>query len=76
VTLVGERAGDLDNSFGVDRYTVYDATIRYAVPGTGLELSLTARNLTDADYIESTVTRLENYPGAPRSILGAVRARF
>jgi len=76
VTLVGRRAGDLSNSFSVDGYTVYDATISYAVPRTGLELSLTARNLTDAYYIESTVTRLENYPGTPRSILGAVRARF
>jgi len=76
VTRVGRRQGDLDNSFTVDGYTVYDATISYAVPRTGIELSLTGRNLGNVYYIESTVARLENYAGTPRSILGALRARF
>jgi len=76
VTRVGVRAGDLDNSFFVDGYTSFDATVSYAIPGTGLDLSVTGRNLSDAAFIESAVTRLENYPGAPQTVVAALRARF
>ncbi len=76
VTRVGRRSGDLDNGFFVDGYTTYDATVSYTIPRTGLELSVTGRNLTDRYFIESAVQRLENYPGAPRTVIGSVRARF
>ena len=76
VTRVGRRSGDLDNSFFVDGYTTFDATVSYTIPRTGLELSVTGRNLTDRYFIESAVQRLENYPGAPRTVIGSVRARF
>lgn len=76
VTRVGRRSGDLDNSFFVDGYTTYDATVSYTIPRTGLELSVTGRNLTDRYFIESAVQRLENYPGAPRTVIGSLRARF
>ena len=76
VTRVGRRAGDLNNSFFVDGYTTYDATLSYAIPRTGLELSVTGRNLTNRYFIESAVQRLENYPGAPRAVVASLRAHF
>ncbi|MGO1303372.1 MAG: TonB-dependent siderophore receptor [Sphingomonas parapaucimobilis] len=76
LTRVGRRSGDLNNSFFVDGYTIYDATISYLIPNSGVEFSVTGRNLTDRYFIESAVQRLENYPGAPRTIMGSLRARF
>ena len=76
LTRVGRRSGDLNNSFFVDGYTSYDATISYLIPDSGIELSVTGRNPTDRYFIESAVQRLENYPGAPRTIIGSMRVRF
>lgn len=75
VQMVGARKGDLDNSFGVSGYYRLDATVSYQLTRQ-LEVSVTGKNLTDQDYIETPVSRTENHPGAPRSVYVALKARF
>lgn len=75
VTAVGERTGDLDNSFFVDGYYRLDALVSYKI-NDNLDFSLVGRNLTDQKYIESTASRTENHPGAPRSFMAALKATF
>ncbi|WP_052365531.1 TonB-dependent siderophore receptor [Halotalea alkalilenta] len=75
ITTVGSRKGDLDNSYQVDGYQRLDATLGYPL-SEHVELSLTAKNLTDEEYIATPVSRTENHPGAPRSLIMAVRASF
>ncbi|WP_231502761.1 TonB-dependent siderophore receptor [Gluconobacter thailandicus] len=76
VTLVGRRAGDLDNSFDVKGYASFDTTLSYAFFHKRLEASLTGRNLANHSYIESSVSRTEIYPGSPRSFLFTLRAHY
>ena len=75
VFLVSPRAGDLSNSFRVGGYTRVDATISYPI-APQVRVALTARNLFDANYIEAPVSRTENYPGTPRTILASLKLRF
>ncbi len=75
VTAVGKRTGDLDNSFYIDGYYRLDASVSYQLT-ENLELSVLGRNLTNKDYILSTNGRTENTPGAPLSVLAAIKASF
>ncbi|WJH41100.1 TonB-dependent siderophore receptor [Aliirhizobium terrae] len=75
ITAVGERTGDLENSFFVDSYYRVDASLSYKVTDN-LDFSLIGRNLTNQDYIESTASRTENHPGAPINFMAAVKATF
>lgn len=75
VTAVGERTGDLENSFFVDSYYRLDASVSYRI-NENLDFSLLGRNLTDQKYIESTASRTENHPGAPLSVMAAIKASF
>lgn len=46
--------GDDENQYGVDSYTLYDASLRYdmgAVGWPGLELALVGRNLKDEEFL-------------------------
>jgi len=74
-TYVGQRAGDNANSYSVGSYTRWDSSIWYEM-NQNLRLTLTGRNLTDREYIEQTVTNLENLPGAPRTVIAGVTAKF
>lgn len=74
-TYVGQRAGDNANSYSVGSYTRWDSSIWYEL-NQNLRLTLTGRNLTDREYIEQTVTNLENLPGAPRTVIAGVTAKF
>jgi iron complex outermembrane receptor protein len=75
VTYVGQRSGDHANTYGVDAYYRLDATLFYEL-NDRLRLSLTGRNLTDEHYIEQTVVRVENLPGAPMTVIAGVTAKF
>jgi iron complex outermembrane receptor protein len=75
VTTVGARFGNLSNSFSVDGYYRLDASVSYKI-SDNLEFSLLARNLTDRVYIESTASDTENHPGAPFSVMAAIKATF
>lgn len=74
VFYVGERAGDLDNSFFVDDYVRVDAAIYYE--RDNYRFALNFKNLFDADFIEGTGGRVELQPGAPFTVLGTVSWRF
>jgi len=75
VFAAGARDGDLNNSFSVGGYARLDGMIGYRV-NDNLEFSITGRNLTDTNYIATPVSRTENHPGAPRSFMASLRARF
>lgn len=74
-TYVGQRAGDNANSYSVGSYTRWDSSIWYEL-NQNLRVTLTGRNLTNREYIEQTVTSLENLPGAPRTVIAGVTAKF
>ena len=75
VTVVGDRRGDLENSFRLDGYHTVDATIRYAMTEK-LEAVLTAQNLFDRTYMEAAQSRTEVAPGAPQTFIASLRTRF
>lgn len=75
VTYVGAREGDLENSYDVDGYARLDAMASYAFRN-GAALSVTLRNVTDAEYIATPVGRTENYAGAPRTLIAKLDWSF
>ena len=74
IFYVGERAGDLDNSFFVDEYTRVDAAIYYE--RANYRVALNFKNLFDVEYIEGTQSRQQVRPGAPFTVLGTVSVEF
>lgn len=75
VTVAGDRNADLEDPAYVDGYYRLDALVSYKI-NDNLDLSLVGRNLTNEQYIESTASRTENHPGAPRSFMAALKASF
>lgn len=71
----GSRQGDLDNSYEVDGYTRFDARIGYPLT-RHIDVALNLKNLTDEEYILAPVSRRENYPGMPRSVLASIDFRY
>ncbi|MFJ4142704.1 TonB-dependent siderophore receptor [Pseudomonas sp. NPDC089734] len=72
---VGERQGDIDNSYDVGGYARFDASLFYDVD-ENIRVSLNGRNLTDRKYIETVANTDGNYAGAPASVVATVSARF
>ncbi len=74
--FVGERDGDLDNSFVLDDYFLTNAGVFYR--RDSWRFALNAKNLFDVDYIaasnNSRTSGLE--PGAPFTIVGSVSVTF
>ncbi|MGY2052898.1 TonB-dependent siderophore receptor [Methylobacterium sp. JK268] len=75
LTHVGQRTGDLLNSYKVGAYTRVDAAIYYDVDAH-YRLSLNMRNLTNARYIEQPYNQYNNLPGAPFTVLATLTARL
>lgn len=79
---VGERAGDLANSFGLPGYVRTDAALYYRKPEiftrTNLIAQLNVRNLLDQEYFYSGGQGRGSaaFPGAPATILGSVKLEF
>lgn len=74
--FVGERQGDLDNSFEVDSYFLTNAAVFYR--RNNWQVRLNIDNLFDVDYIESVGrdrTRFI-YPGEPFTIRASVSVEF
>ncbi|MEM9683449.1 MAG: TonB-dependent siderophore receptor [Pseudomonadota bacterium] len=73
---VGERPGDLANSFDVDGYVIANAGLSYR--WRNWQLRLNAENLFDTDYIEFVegFAANGNIPGAPFTIRGSISATF
>ena len=74
--FVGERAGDLENTFELDSYFVTNAAIAYQ--RNNWRAALNFRNLFDVDYIAgATTTRpRSNDPGEPFTVIGSFSVEF
>lgn len=82
LNVVGERQGDLANTFQLPTYTLVNAMIMYRFHPAGmpwvrnLTWQLNVKNLLDATYYESSSDRFSIVPGTPRTILVSLRAEF
>ncbi|MBE9193658.1 TonB-dependent siderophore receptor [Gloeocapsopsis crepidinum LEGE 06123] len=71
---VGEREGDLDNSFSLPSYFRTDAALFY---NRGqFRVALNVRNLFDIRYFETAEGDLRVFPGEPLTLLGSVSWQF
>ncbi|MGD1904975.1 MAG: TonB-dependent siderophore receptor [Leptolyngbyaceae cyanobacterium] len=76
VNYVGDRPGDLNNSFRLGDYWVTNAAIFYEQDDFGL--SLYFNNLFDTNYVQGIpVSRLRGIePGEPFTVTGSITFRF
>ncbi|MEM8641041.1 MAG: TonB-dependent siderophore receptor [Cyanobacteria bacterium P01_G01_bin.54] len=74
--FVGEREGDLANSFQVDSYFLTNAAIFYK--RDNWRFALNAKNIFDVDHITATNNLRESSiePGAPFTIVGSISVEF
>ncbi len=73
--FVGDRVGDLENSFEVDSYFLTNAAVFYQ--RDNWRAALNFRNLFDVDYIAGTSLRERgNDRGEPFTVLGSISVRF
>ncbi|YAF98113.1 MAG: TonB-dependent siderophore receptor [Nodularia sp. CChRGM 3473] len=72
--FVGERTGDLANSFMLPSYTRFDAAIYYNRDNFRAALNL--RNLFDTQYFAGSQGRTSVIPGAPFEVRGTVSWQF
>jgi iron complex outermembrane receptor protein len=74
IFVVGNRKGDLANTFDLPSYTRTDAAIYYR--RDNWQVGLNVRNLFDVEYFESASNRNRVNPGAPLTILGTFSVKF
>ncbi|MGG6269531.1 TonB-dependent siderophore receptor [Leptolyngbya sp. AN03gr2] len=74
IFYVGQRQGDLDNSFEVPSYTRTDASLFYR--RDNYRIGLNIENLFDVSYFETAESPLRVYYGAPFTIRGTVSWTF
>jgi iron complex outermembrane recepter protein len=72
--FVGEREGDLDNTFQFPSYLRTDAAIFYR--RNQFRVGLNIRNLFDIDYFETSFGRLRVFPGEPFTVQGTISWQF
>jgi iron complex outermembrane recepter protein len=71
---VGDRQGDLDNSFTLPSYFRTDAAIFYK--RGRFRIALNVSNLFNVDYFESAYGNLSVYPGQPFTVQGKISWEF
>jgi iron complex outermembrane recepter protein len=71
---VGDRAGDLDNTFVLPSYLRTDASIFYRQ--SNWRIGLNFRNLFGANYFEGANNSGFVFPGSPRTITGSISVEF
>ena len=75
VFFVGDRQGDLDNTFTLPSYVRTDAALFYRQDNW--QANLNFQNLFDVDYIRSSETFREALrPGDPFTVIGSVSVEF
>jgi iron complex outermembrane receptor protein len=75
VFFVGDRQGDLDNTFTLPSYVRTDAALFYRQDNW--QANLNFQNLFDVDYIRSSETFREFLtPGDPFTVIGSVSVKF
>lgn len=72
--FVGNREGDLDNSFKLPSYTRVDAAIYYT--RGNFKAALNLKNVFDIKYFEASTGRTSIAPGAPFTVLGTISWNF
>jgi len=71
---VGERQGDLNNSFQVPGYVRTDASVFYR--RSNWRAAINVNNLFNIDYIEAAQLRTRIDPGAPLTVRGTLSYEF
>ncbi|MEH2277324.1 MAG: TonB-dependent siderophore receptor [Nostoc sp.] len=74
VTFVGDRQGDLENTFTLPSYVRTDAAIYYRRDNWRVGLNI--KNLFDVYYFESADSIDSVYPAAPFTVLGTISWQF
>ncbi|NEQ42321.1 MAG: TonB-dependent receptor [Leptolyngbya sp. SIOISBB] len=76
LNYVGDRPGDLNDSFQLDDYLVTNAALFYE--RDNWEMALNFKNLFDTDYIQGTpISRVRGIePGEPFTIIGSFSINF
>ncbi|MBD2078965.1 TonB-dependent siderophore receptor [Leptolyngbya sp. FACHB-17] len=74
IFYVGQRQGDLDNSFEVPSYTRTDAALFYR--RDNYRIGLNIENLFDVSYFEIAESPLRVYYGAPFTVRGTISWTF
>ncbi|MEH1968909.1 TonB-dependent receptor [Nostoc sp.] len=72
--FVGDRAGDLANTYDVPSYVRTDAAIFYN--RDRFRVALNFKNLFDVDYFESAINSNRVYYGQPFTVQGTISWRF
>lgn len=72
--FVGERQGDLDNTYQIPSYVRTDAAVFYRRDNWRAAINI--KNLFDVGYIESSFNRIAVSPGQPFTVLGTVSVEF
>ncbi|MBD2253339.1 TonB-dependent siderophore receptor [Nostoc parmelioides] len=71
---VGERQGNLDNSFQLGDYLRTDAALFYR--RDRFNAAINVRNLFNTDYLSATIGEIYNFRGEPFTITGSVSWEF
>jgi iron complex outermembrane receptor protein len=76
LNFVGERAGDLANSYEAESYVIASAAVFYK--RNNWRFALNFKNLGDVKYIESTSNGREsgNFFGEPFTVIGSISYQF
>lgn len=72
--FVGDRSGDLENSFELPGYVRTDAVVFYR--RDNWRAAINVKNLFDIDYVSSAIFREYVTPGEPLSIVGSLSVSF
>ncbi|MFN6519252.1 MAG: TonB-dependent siderophore receptor [Nostoc sp. CreGUA01] len=72
--FVGDRAGDLDNTYDVPSYVRTDAAIFYNKDR--FRVALNFKNLFDVEYFESALSSSRVYYGQPFTVQGTISWQF
>jgi iron complex outermembrane receptor protein len=74
VRALSSQFGDRGNVFTIDGYGLLNMAVRYR--RGQIEYALNVNNLTDTEYIASTLYDTQVYPGEPINVLGTIRVRL
>jgi len=75
VFFVGEREGDITNTFEADSYARVDLMARYQL-AERLEMTVNVENLFDKNYIAAVSGRNQVEPGRPRTVFARLSYDF
>jgi len=76
---VGQRQGDLENSFNYGGYIRVDTAVYYEreiSESVNVKAAVNFKNITDEKYILTSDSRLRVIPGAPFSVFGNLKVEF